>query len=139
GMFASRCGRVIACGDDPGVVEVLEASGAAGEAVTYGFGEGNRIRVRTAGQGGPGARGEVEIDGRAVTVELRVPGTHNLLDAAAAIAAATVAGVDPAEAAEALRSFTGVRRRFEYRGPVQGAELFDDYAHHPTEVAATLV
>src|SRR5256885_16398870 len=70
--------------------------------------------------------------------ELLVPGTHNLLNAVAAILAAGFAGVRPEQAADALRSFSGVRRRFEYRGVVHGAELFDDYAHHPTEVAATL-
>src|SRR5207237_3556496 len=82
--------------------------------------------------------GELHVDGERVPIELRVPGGHNLLNAAAAILAARSAGVAPADAAVALRSFTGVRRRFEYRGVVHGAELFDDYAHHPTEVAATL-
>jgi len=135
-VFVSRCRNVVACGDDPGVRAVLQAAGAT--ALTYGFGEENPVVVRSAGGGGIGARGEVDIDGSAVPVELRVPGAHNLLNAAAAIGAARFAGVDAATAAEALGSFTGVRRRFEYRGVIRGADLFDDYAHHPTEVAATL-
>ena len=134
--FARRCGTVVACGDDPGVLAVLEASGV--DAVTFGFGDENDVRVRAERGVGTGARGEIGIDGAVVPLELRVPGVHNLLNAAAAIAAARLAGVDPEAAARALGTFTGVRRRFEYRGVVRGADLFDDYAHHPTEIAATL-
>ena len=77
------------------------------------------------------------VDG--VAVELRVPGRHNVLNALAALAACREAGVSPQEAAPALGSFTGAARRFEPhgRGP-NGALVFDDYAHHPTEVRATL-
>src|SRR5947208_3455694 len=77
------------------------------------------------------------VDG--VGVELRVPGRHNVLNALAALAACREAGVPPQEAAPALGSFTGAARRFEPhgRGP-NGALVFDDYAHHPTEVRATL-
>ncbi len=71
-------------------------------------------------------------------VPLMVPGEHNLLDARAAIAAMEAAGLDPAEAAEALVDFPGVKRRLEYKGTCRGARIYDDYAHHPTEVAASL-
>jgi UDP-N-acetylmuramate--alanine ligase len=133
--FVERCGAVVACGDDPGTRAVL---GSRTDAVTYGLGHDNRVQVSVDRPAGAGIRGEVEVEGTSVRVELRVPGTHNLLNAAAAIAAARLVGVEPERAAEALRSFTGVRRRFEYRGAVRGADLFDDYAHHPTEIAATL-
>jgi UDP-N-acetylmuramate--alanine ligase len=133
--FVERCGSVVACGDDPGTRAVL---GSRTDAVTYGLGHDNRVQVSVDRPAGAGIRGEVEVEGTSVRVELRVPGTHNLLNAAAAIAAARLVGVEPERAAEALRSFTGVRRRFEYRGAVRGADLFDDYAHHPTEIAATL-
>jgi UDP-N-acetylmuramate--alanine ligase len=77
------------------------------------------------------------VDG--AEVELAVPGTHNVLNALAALAACRPAGVEPAEAAPALRSFGGAGRRFEDHGATpSGARVFDDYAHHPTEVAATL-
>ena len=77
------------------------------------------------------------LDG--VTVELTVPGTHNARNAAAALTAARLAGADPAAAAAALRDFQGAGRRFERLGATpQGAIVIDDYAHHPTEVAATL-
>jgi UDP-N-acetylmuramate--alanine ligase len=72
-------------------------------------------------------------------VELRVPGEHNVLNALAALAAAEAAGVPVAEAAPTLTGFGGAGRRFEARGlTTSGARIFDDYAHHPTEVRATL-
>ena len=77
------------------------------------------------------------IDG--VAVELSVPGAHNARNAAAALIAARLAGADPSAAAAALRDFEGAGRRFERLGTTpQGAAVVDDYAHHPTEVAATL-
>jgi UDP-N-acetylmuramate--alanine ligase len=70
---------------------------------------------------------------------LRVPGRHNVLNALAAAAACREAGVSLADSAEALASFPGVARRFEWRGrSAAGAAVYDDYAHHPTEVRATL-
>jgi UDP-N-acetylmuramate--alanine ligase len=73
-----------------------------------------------------------------VEVELGVPGEHNRRNAACALAALEAAGVARAEAVAALAEFRGVRRRFELRGERGGARVFDDYAHHPSEVAATL-
>jgi UDP-N-acetylmuramate--alanine ligase len=74
-----------------------------------------------------------------IEVRLGVPGEHNALNAAAALAAAELAGADPRAAAEALRTFRGVARRFERIGrTATGAEVYDDYAHHPTEVRETL-
>jgi UDP-N-acetylmuramate--alanine ligase len=91
-------------------------------------------------------RGRVELlpggsrfDVQGTEVELRVPGRHNILNALAALAACRAAGVEPDEAAPALATFTGAARRFESHGrTASGARIFDDYAHHPTEVRATL-
>ena len=91
-------------------------------------------------------RGRVELfpggsrfDVQGTEVVLRVPGRHNILNALAALAACRAAGVEPAEAAPALATFTGAARRFESHGrTASGARIFDDYAHHPTEVRATL-
>ncbi len=69
---------------------------------------------------------------------LQIDGPHNLLNAAAAIGAASLVGVDPVVAAEAVGTFGGVHRRFEYRGSARGADFFDDYGHVPTEMAVTL-
>jgi UDP-N-acetylmuramate--alanine ligase len=72
-------------------------------------------------------------------VQLAVPGAHNALNAAAALEAARLAGADPQQAAAALRDFQGAGRRFELLGETaSGARVYDDYAHHPTEVAATI-
>lgn len=77
------------------------------------------------------------VDG--VEVELQVPGEHNVLNALAALTALRAAGVPLAEAAPALARFNGAGRRFEAHGRTSsGALVYDDYAHHPTEVAATL-
>jgi len=69
---------------------------------------------------------------------LVVPGGHNRLNARAAIGALEAAGVDPAEAAGAMADFPGVKRRLEYKGMCEGSRVYDDYAHHPTEVEAAL-
>jgi UDP-N-acetylmuramate--alanine ligase len=72
-------------------------------------------------------------------VRLRVPGAHNARNAAAALEAATLAGADPGQAAAALADFAGAGRRFQELGmTAAGARVVDDYAHHPTEVAATI-
>jgi UDP-N-acetylmuramate--alanine ligase len=71
--------------------------------------------------------------------ELAVPGRHNVLNAMAAVLACREAGVEPQESAQALRSFAGAGRRFESHGAgPSGSRVYDDYAHHPTEVRATL-
>jgi UDP-N-acetylmuramate--alanine ligase len=74
-----------------------------------------------------------------VEVQLQVPGEHNARNAAAALAACRLAGADPAQAAAALRDFRGAGRRFEELGRTpNGALVIDDYAHHPTEIRATI-
>jgi UDP-N-acetylmuramate--alanine ligase len=75
---------------------------------------------------------------RSVVLRLSVPGEHMILNAAAALAAGVELGVDPQELAAGLASFTGVRRRFELKGVARGVTVYDDYAHHPTEVAAQI-
>jgi UDP-N-acetylmuramate--alanine ligase len=84
-------------------------------------------------------RGTSRFEVEGTEFELQVPGEHNVLNALAALAALRAAGVEPAEAAPALARFTGAGRRFESHGrTAAGAEVYDDYAHHPTEVRATL-
>ena len=83
--------------------------------------------------------GRVRFAWRGHTVRLSVPGAHNALNAAAALAACELAGANPACAAAALADYHGVERRFALLGQGPGgAPVYDDYAHHPTEVAATL-
>ncbi len=79
------------------------------------------------------------FDWRGIEVVLRVPGAHNAINAAGALEAAALAGADPRRAAMALGDFAGARRRFERLGQTHsGAVVYDDYAHHPTEVSAVL-
>jgi UDP-N-acetylmuramate--alanine ligase len=76
---------------------------------------------------------------RGIEVSLSVPGEHNAINAAGALEACALAGADPERAAAAMADFAGARRRFERLGATAaGAEVYDDYAHHPTEVAATV-
>ncbi len=70
--------------------------------------------------------------------KLSMPGIHNRMNAAAAIAAAQYLGVDVYLAREALQNFEGTWRRFEYKGELNGAKVYDDYAHHPTEIKMTI-
>ncbi len=70
--------------------------------------------------------------------ELKVPGRHNISNALAAIAAAIVLKLDTVKIANGLSAFTGTDRRFQFKGKVNGASIIDDYAHHPTEIKATL-
>lgn len=71
-------------------------------------------------------------------MSLQVPGMHNRLNAAAAMAAAEACGITPEVAKAALADFRGTWRRFEYKGEVHGAKIYDDYGHHPTEIVATI-
>ena len=80
----------------------------------------------------------IDLDRPGVELDLPLPGVHNRANALTAIRAAEAAGIDPDEAAKALSTFPGVARRLERKGEHNGALIYDDYAHHPTEVAATL-
>ena len=76
--------------------------------------------------------------GHTQLLQLQVPGEHNVYNALAAVAAADLLGVDRARTAAALSAYGGTNRRFEFKGEVNGITIVDDYAHHPTEIRATL-
>ena len=135
--FMQRCDRVVACGDDPGVRAAVALVGLP--IVSYGIGGDNDVRVQVDSDGPGGARGTIALEDREpVDVRLSVDGSHMLLNAAAALTAASLVGVPAPLAAEALGAFQGVRRRFEHRGSVRGADFYDDYGHVPTELSVTL-
>ncbi|WP_026542510.1 UDP-N-acetylmuramate--L-alanine ligase [Paenarthrobacter nicotinovorans] len=133
-------GLLLACADDAGARALAERTRAKGttRVLTYGTSDDADVRLF---DGGPG---EVSIAvGSGVhpdphKVELQVPGRHNALNAAAAFAVAVELGVEPEAAATALGHFTGASRRFELKGQGRGVRVYDDYAHHPTEVRAAL-
>jgi len=134
--FVEGARTVVACGDDQGVRAALALSGA--RAATYGVRDGNEALVKVSEASGRVVRGTLELDGHVVDLEVRVPGAHYLLNAAAAILSARAVGIEPSVAAEALLHYPGVGRRFEFRGMARGAEFYDDYAHHPTKITAML-
>lgn len=80
----------------------------------------------------------IKTGGHTQLITLGVPGEHNVYNSLAAIAAADLIGADRSRTAEALASFAGTDRRFEYKGTMDGVTIIDDYAHHPTEIRATL-
>lgn len=133
----SEQGVLVVCGDDTRLSEL--ASGCGRRVVTYGFGEGCDVRCRALGRSGIGSEFSVTFpDGSSATSSTSTPGRHMISNAAAALTTAWVLDLDVAAAGVALASFTGVRRRFDLIGQVAGVTVVDDYAHHPTEVEATL-
>ena len=139
GEFAGRAGRVIVGGDDAGAVRVVEKLGRGAPVWRVGTAANADVKIRDVRQATSGSRATVELpDGRTVDLRLRVPGVHNVRNAAAALAVGDALGADLGACAAALSEFTGVARRFERIGEAGGVTVVDDYAHHPTEVGATL-
>jgi len=135
--FADRAGRVIIGGDDPGAARV--AAELTVPVWRVGLGDDADVRVHEVVLDATGSGARMRFPGgRDVRVRLRVPGLHNLRNAAAALAVAHALDADVAAGAAALTEFGGVARRFERVGEAAGIVVVDDYAHHPSEVRATL-
>jgi UDP-N-acetylmuramate--alanine ligase len=136
--FAGRAKRVIAGGDDVGARRV--AARVAAPVWRVGTGSEADVRIGAAELTERGSTARVELPGTraALTLRLQVPGLHNVRNAAAALAVVHELGADPEHALQALAEFRGVGRRFERVGEACGVTVMDDYAHHPTEVRATL-
>lgn len=131
-------GLLVACVDDPGARRLLAEAGR-GRGLGYGLSAGAGLRAVGVVARGRGSHFVVEEEGRAVAeVELGVPGEHNVRNALAALAAARHVGAEVEAAVRALAAFRGVARRFEEVGTAAGVVVVDDYAHHPTEIAATV-
>ncbi|HEX4600501.1 MAG TPA: UDP-N-acetylmuramate--L-alanine ligase [Gemmatimonadales bacterium] len=135
--FARPAERVIAGADDPGARRVAAALGPRVWRVGLAADADVRIVEPALDQQGSTARLELP-DGRALTLRLAVPGLHNVRNAAAALAVAAALDADLESALAALAAFPGVGRRFERLGEARGVTVVDDYAHHPSEVQATL-
>ncbi|KPK05136.1 MAG: hypothetical protein AMS20_07300 [Gemmatimonas sp. SG8_28] len=135
--FAGRAERVLVGADDGGAKRVA----AAVTRPVWHVGLAPDASVRLDGvvrEQGRNAATLTFPDGRSVQLRLRVPGVHNLRNAAMALAVAAVLEADLDAAARGLATFDGVGRRFEHVGTVDGITVIDDYAHHPSEIAATL-
>ncbi len=134
-------GFLVACVDDAGVRDLLaELDGiGAPRIISYGTSEDADVRLFDTRPSGHGSASEVAFaDGGRVPLVLDAPGLHMARNATAVLAAAVELGFEPTAVAAGLAAFTGVRRRFEFKGRAGGVVLYDDYAHHPTEVAAQL-
>ncbi|HEX7192422.1 MAG TPA: UDP-N-acetylmuramate--L-alanine ligase [Thermoanaerobaculia bacterium] len=126
-------GVVIGCVDDPAVAALLEFSSR--RTVRYGLSESAQIRAVNITYEARGSRFEVPGIG---WFKLFIPGEHNVRNALAAIAVGLELGIPGNEIALGLAKFLGVDRRFQILGEYSGALIVDDYAHHPTEIRATL-
>jgi len=136
-QFAGPARRVIVGADDPGAARV--AARLAAPVWRVGTAVGVDVRIAQPAFTERGSTARIELPGgRAVTLQLAVPGLHNVRNAAAALAVAHELGADLDRALAALATFSGVGRRFERVGEAHGVTVVDDYAHHPTEVQATL-
>ncbi len=135
--FAGRADRVLVGADDPGAMRVAEQVDVPVWRV--GMAEGAEVRLTDVLHETETSTARIHMpDGRSVTLTLHVPGGHNLRNAAMAVAVAAAVDADIYLAAQALATFGGVGRRFEILGTKQGVTVVDDYAHHATEVAATI-
>ena len=133
-------GLVAACADDHGAARLASVlDGGPERVVTYGLSAGSMLRAEDVELDGAGARFTVRERGRVLgTARLRAPGHHNVRNALAAVAVARRLGVEWDAIERGLADYSGVGRRFEQVGEAGGVLFVDDYAHHPTEVEATL-
>ena len=135
--FADRSRLAVVNADDPGARRVGERAGT--DVCWFGFADNANLRIRDVAQHADRTEARIEWrDGRSIPLRLQVPGIHNLRNAVAALAAVDALGGELEPAARALGEFRGVGRRFERLGEFGGVEVVDDYAHHPSELAATL-
>ena len=130
-------GEVIACTDDQGVKAIIPQVTA--NVTSYGIEAAADYMAKKVTSSGIATSFEV-VEREVVlgTVELAVPGMHNVLNALAAIAVARLAEIDFEVIRTVLASYSGVRRRFEIVGRINGITVVDDYAHHPREIEATI-
>jgi UDP-N-acetylmuramate--alanine ligase len=139
-------GTLIACADDPGTGDLIDKAEKLGKSVIpYGIiptSDPGKVLKVFANALFPNEKGgftfNVSVLGKTESVELQVPGKHNVSNALAALTVTQLLSLPLKDAAWALAQFTGTGRRFEIRGETNGIIVVDDYAHHPTEIKATL-
>ena len=137
---SQRGGFSVVCGDDPGAAVVAKRAREQGaRVITYGLQPDNDAVVTLMPGQGVGQNFTVAHDGQtSELISLKVPGAHNALNATAAFLVASQTGIDIDQVIAGLQKFSGTHRRFEFRGEARGVRVFDDYAHHPTEIDAVL-
>ena len=136
-LFAKKCEAVLVNEEDARALSAVRRSGTP--FVTFGLKNGDfSPRMGTFLQGRGRFCVKMPCETASPQLELRVAGEHNVANAVAAFGTAVLCGVSADAAATGLSAFRGAGRRMEYRGMIRGARLFDDYAHHPREIEATL-
>lgn len=137
-QFIRGAETIVLCADDRGATSIPTPSSS--EVIRYGITSDDARLVATGIDTlGTGSRFDCYYDGKKLgDVILSVPGMHNVRNSLAAIASGIALGVELEQMREGLASFTGVERRFQRIGEAQGVTIIDDYAHHPTEIEATL-
>jgi UDP-N-acetylmuramate--alanine ligase len=141
-QFARRIdpdGFLVVCADDPGARRTARAAAGAGlRTRSYGLDAGD-LRLTELVEDAAGTRWRPVLDGTPLPpVRVPVPGRHMALNSAAALLTGLELGLPADCLVDGLARYAGVRRRFERRGEAAGVTVYDDYAHHPTEVAAQL-
>lgn len=137
--FINRCspdGKVILCGDDPGVQEILKE--ISGPFLLYGLSERNQLVGKIVEKSAYPKVNVYYLNDFIGSFKLSVPGKHNVLNALATLGVSLFLNLPISETLKILENFKGVERRLEFKGIWKGAILLDDYAHHPTEIKATL-
>ncbi|TQM14079.1 UDP-N-acetylmuramate--L-alanine ligase [Pseudonocardia kunmingensis] len=132
-------GALVACADDPGAAALADRAQERGIRVRrYGRHAAADAQLTDFRPDGSGARVALHHDGREYLLRLAVPGEHMALNALGALLAGVELGAGVDGLLAGLAAFDGVRRRFEFRGRAAGVAVYDDYAHHPSKVAAQL-
>ncbi len=136
--FADAAKTLVAISsDDPGAVRVHQRLKHK-HVFSFGTADSADVRVTEVDSSGPQVSFKLSYQGSSVDLQLSIPGHHNALNAAGAVAVLVGLGFDFIESAKAVSLFSGTERRFQLHGERRGVRVYDDFAHHPTEVAAAL-
>lgn len=139
-LVATVSKGLIICADDPGSARLADVANARGlDTYLYGQAADADLRISHIHTGSEKSHYRATWQGKTLgEVTISIPGAHNVLNSAAALAMALVIKAPASEVIAHLATFSGVGRRFELRGSARGIRVFDDYAHHPTEVEVTI-
>ncbi len=138
GKFAQGAKEFVAISsDDPGAVRVSNLIQNK-RVIKFGKAAGSNVQLSNIDASGAKVSFTLEYEGADYSATLNIPGEHNAINAAGAFAVLVGLGFDPAKSLEGIATFRGTERRFELHGTNRGVSVYDDFAHHPTEVAAAL-
>lgn len=136
-LLTPEDGVIVANGDDANTMDAIKDIGR--QVLTFGFSESANVRPENITTAGARTDFDLVLNGKTVTrITLNVPGRHNIMNALAAAAAALHLNLSPDSIKEGLGCFRGAGRRFEFKGTFNGADIYDDYAHHPGELKALI-